>query len=404
MLKENTKKKLTYILPFICMLWIVIGCGGLSEITETNDPNNPSKRNNGTVKGKNYLVLKRARIIDENGFDRPVEAGSVLVPDGWRVEGGIRWKGLNECRADIITQELKITSPDGSIQFTIFPSKSFVFSDDEMMQRSLIEASKHGGCSVGNPFNASQYLEKSAASLGAKVNGIRKDEITEDKLDKFNEESNALNRQNGLNSNTTASAIYGNLAWNDGTKGLTQIGVSTIITDKPDIMSGGTTRFSTSSVFHHIQIRYKADREAEALKVFGTITTSFRTNPIWLQAKGDFLKRLGDIEHAGRMERIRLMGKQSEAYAKSASEAADSQMRSWERQQASSDASHRRFIQTIREVETWKDSSGSPVELNAGYKYGWSKPDGSYILTDDSLFNPRIELKENWEQMQKVQE
>ncbi len=111
--------------------------------------------------------------------------------------------------------------------------------------------------------------------------------------------------------------------------------------------------------------------------------------------------RLGNVEHAGRMERLRLMGKQSKAYAKSQSDASNARMRDWERGQASSDASQRRFIQTIREVETWKDGEGNPVELSAGYSHGWSKPDGSYILTNNSLFDPAVELQQNWVRMQK---
>jgi hypothetical protein len=101
------------------------------------------------------------------------------------------------------------------------------------------------------------------------------------------------------------------------------------------------------------------------------------------------------------MERLRLMGKQSKAYAKSQSDASNARMRDWERGQASSDASQRRFIQTIREVETWKDGEGNPVELSAGYSHGWSKPDGSYILTNNSLFDPAVELQQNWVRMQK---
>ena len=67
------------------------------------------------------------------------------------------------------------------------------------------------------------------------------------------------------------------------------------------------------------------------------------------------------------------------------------------------DPEHPRFIQTIREVETWKDSGGSPVELSAGYSHGWSRPDGSYILTNNSNFNPAVELQQNWERMEKKQ-
>ena len=101
------------------------------------------------------------------------------------------------------------------------------------------------------------------------------------------------------------------------------------------------------------------------------------------------------------MERLQLMGEQSAAYARAQSEAADSRMRDWERSQASSDANQRRFIQTIREVDTWKDSNGDNVELSAGYKFGWSKPNGSIILTNNSLFDPAVELQQNWTRMQK---
>lgn len=399
---KDTNIKLIHLLPFICLLGFVIGCSSFSGIT---NPNNPLRKNSKTSAGKDYIILKRARILDENGFDRPVEAGSFLIPDGWNIEGGIRWKSINGCRGDVVEQEVKITSPDGAIQFFVFPSQTFVYSDDQMMQQIYATGAKNGGCQVAAPFDASQYLQNLAANkLKAKVSNIRTDETAEAKMNKFNAENNASSRQMGLDMKTESSMVYGNLAWGDGSKGLAQVGVMVINMNKPDLMSGGSARISTTAAFHQIVIRYKAERESEALKIFGTITTSARTNPVWLQAKNDFFKRLGDIEHAGNMERIRLMGKQSEAYAKSASEAADAQMRNWERQQNSSDANQRRFIQTIREVETWKDSSGDNVELNAGYKYGWSKPNGTYILTDNSNFDPAVEFQENWERMKKVEQ
>jgi hypothetical protein len=126
-------------------------------------------------------------------------------------------------------------------------------------------------------------------------------------------------------------------------------------------------------------------------------------NPVWTQAKERFLTQLGNVEHAGRMERLRLQGEQAAAYAKAQSEASDARMRDWERKQASADATQSRFIQTIREVETWKDASGSPVELNAGYNFGWSRPDGAIILTNAPGFDPAVALRQNWVKMEKVQ-
>jgi hypothetical protein len=173
-----------------------------------------------------------------------------------------------------------------------------------------------------------------------------------------------------------------------------------IITQGTDLY-GAPNGTANTSVFQRAYIRYPPAREAEALKLWGTIGASQRVNPIWKQAKETFMTRLGNMEHKGRMDRLRLQGEQAAAYAKAQGEAADARMRNWERAQASSDAGQHRFIQTVREVETWKDSSGSPVELNAGYSHGWSKPDGSYILTNNSNFNPAVELHQDWARMEK---
>jgi len=88
------------------------------------------------------------------------------------------------------------------------------------------------------------------------------------------------------------------------------------------------------------------------------------------------------------MDRIRLMGEQARAYAQQRSEASDQQMRDWERSQASQDASHERFVKTIREVETWSDGANGRVELTSGYDHAWSRGDGSYILSNSPNFDP----------------
>jgi hypothetical protein len=272
-----------------------------------------------------------------------------------------------------------------------------------MLQQGALAAQQHGGCRVNAPFDAGQYLEHLAGTElnGARVSNIRRDESLLALLEKINAISNQTSRQYGTGMNQTGSAIYGTLTWPDGAKGLARIAVTVSTKHGNDMFTGAPNGFATTTVIYQTLIRYPAEREAEALKTFGTITASHRENPIWRQATNAFLTRLGNIEHAGRMERLRLQGEQSAAYAKAQSEAADARMRNWEQQQASSDANQHRFIQTIREVETWKTSEGNPVELNAGYSHGWSRPDGSYILTNNSNFDPAVEFQQNWERMQK---
>lgn len=404
--------------PFVCLLLLLTACGGLSDDDSTPDETasdsvesqsenrgTPRRTSSGLVEGKDYLVLKRVRILDEMGFDRPVEAMSMLVPSGWRAEGGVRWKSVNECRGDIVTWPVTLTSPDGAMQYSMLPARSFEYSQDPLIQQTLVAAAQHGGCRVSPPFTAAQYLENLARTElgGATVSNIRRDESQQSSLDKMSADNNATSQQYGTDTTMSGSGVYGTLTWPDGTKGLAQIGVMVIMTQRQDMFTGAPNGGASTSVFRQTVMRYPAAREAEALKLFGTIGTSYRMNPVWTQAKAGFLTRLGNVEQAGRMERMRLMGEQSSAYAKSQSEASDARMRDWERGQAASDNNQNRFIQTIREVETWKTGDGSPVELNAGYSHGWSRPDGSFILTNNSNFDPAVELQQNWSRMEKPQ-
>ena len=394
-----------------CLLVLATACGGIlgNRIAsgegegQSGDGNRRGRTASKLVEGKDYVVLERVRLLDEMGFDRPVEAMSVLVPRGWRTEGGVRWKGVNECRGEIVTWQMSATSPDGAIRFTVLPVRSFNFHQDQMLQQGALAAQQQGGCRISPPFNSAQYLENLARTElgGASLSNVRGDESLQTVLQKIIAQSNATSRQYGTGIEQSGSAVYGNLTWPDGTRGLAQVGVTVMMKQGNDMFTGAPNGFASTTVFHQAVIRYPAAREAEALKLFGTISSSHRMNPIWQQAKEGFLTRLGNIEHDGRMERLRLQGEQSAAYAKAQSEASDARMRDWEQKQASSDASQHRFIQTIREVETWKDSNGSPVELSAGYSHGWSRPDGSYILTNNSNFNPAVELQQNWERMEK---
>jgi hypothetical protein len=355
------------------------------------------------IQGKDYVVLKRLRVLDEMGFDKPVEAMSVLVPSGWKAQGGVKWNSIGGCRGEIVVWQISVASPDGQIEYMAFPVRTFVYSQDQMMQQVYLTAARQGGCQVSAPFNAAQYLQLLARDgLKATVSSIRQDESLQAMLNKMNADSNEISRQYGTNMSTSSSMIYGTLNWSDGKKGLAQIGVMMTASPSRNMYTGAPDGFASTTVFHQVVVRYPPEREAEALRLFATINTSYRMNPIWKNAKDNFLTQLGNAEHAGRMERLRLMGEQSRAYAKAQSEASDARMRDWERNQSSSDASQRRFIQTIREVETWKDGDGNSVELGSGYKYGWSKPDGSYILTNNSLFNPAVELQQNWVKMQKA--
>ncbi len=379
----------------------------LTSCSDTgNNPLNAQSSGAGTnpanwVEGRDYTVLERVRFLDQQGFDRPVEAFSLLFPRGWKTEGGVQWGNWNGCRGEMVRNYVKASSPDGRMMLEAFPSRAFTWSDDAMMQQSMQMAAANGGCMVNAPFDAKQYIEGFARQdLGAQASNIRIDESRMPIHKALDEQSNNMSRQYGTDQSQSTTIATGDLSWPDGTEGIIYAGVTNIILRKPDYMSGGETTISSTAVIQSTLLRFPKGQRDEASKLLNMIITSHRVNPVWSNAYHKFMTEMSAIEHRGNMERIRLAGEQSKAYADAQSAASDQRMRNWENQQKADDRQHQAFVQTIREVETWQDGSGS-VELSAGYNEAWSRPDGTYILSNDALFDPSVVFQEDWKRMQK---
>ncbi|MBN8729236.1 MAG: hypothetical protein J0L64_01755 [Acidobacteria bacterium] len=350
-----------------------------------------------------YIIMNRVRFLDQQGFDQPVEAFSMLFPKDWRTEGGIVWGNVGGCRGEFTRSQVKATSPDGKFQFEAPLSRAFQWADDPMMRQSLQAGAQAGGCQLNQPFNAQQFIEGYARQdLRAEASNVRLDENRMQLARVLDQQANSISRQSGGQSSQETTMALGDLRWPDGSEGIMVATVTNMILRSPNYMGGGATTMSSTSATPFL-MRCPAGRRAECSQWMNLFMTSHRVNPIWREAKDRFLTQLGQIEHAGRMERIRLMGEQSRAYARAQSDASDQRMRDWENRQASQDASQKRFIQTIREVETWRDASGA-VELSSGYANAWSRGDGSYLLTNKPGFDPNSAFREQrWTQMRREQ-
>jgi len=354
--------------------------------------------------GRDYMVVNRVRFLDSMGFDQPVEAFSILFPKDWRTEGGVQWGNVQGCRGEMVRNYVKATSPDGAWQFEMPRMRSFSWTSDGMLLQSMQAGAQAGGCAVSRPFTAEQYVEGFARQeLKAQAANVRLDEARTARMRPFDEQANNMARQYGNQSRQESATAVGDLAFSDGSEGILLATVVNVVLNKPDFMGGATTQITTTIATPFV-MRCPSGRREECARMFNMIMTSDRVNPIWREAKDRFFSRLGQMEHAANMERIRLMGEQSRAYARAQNEASNQRMRDWESRQASQDQQHKRFVQAIREVETWKDPGGGSVELTSGYSHAWSRGDGSYVLSNSPSFDPNSAFRDqDWKQMQREQ-
>jgi hypothetical protein len=50
----------------------------------------------------NYYRMKKVTIVDERGFDRPMPAMTLLIPEDWQFQGNVQYNRNTGCHPDIV--------------------------------------------------------------------------------------------------------------------------------------------------------------------------------------------------------------------------------------------------------------------------------------------------------------
>lgn len=403
---------------------VALPLAAITMIACTSNPESPMENGNGTadgggseqrshfVEGKDYTVLERVRFMDDQGFEQPAEAFSILLPKGWKHEGGVVWKGLNECRGEMVSSRWSVSSPDGAIRYSVLPGHTWASASDWMMMQNLQMQAQQGGCEVGGPMDAASYLRDVMAPRelqGATITGLKENTEVAREMERTAAKTKAAFEQWGGQATLQPSAIIAQVKWNDGTEGLALVSVLNVVNVSQNMYTGEYQQLTNSHASERSIVRFPAERRDEAEHVLASIKSSYRTNPQWQEAVNGYFaqlrqhqdrmhhQRMAAIDaqtaantraHNQRMADIQAQGAASTARHNERMGAMDQQMRSWEQQQSSQDRQHTQFIKAIREVETWNDGTNGRVELSSGYNHAWSRGDGSYILSNSPNFDP----------------
>jgi hypothetical protein len=162
-----------------------------------------------------------------------------------------------------------------------------------------------------------------------------------------------------------------------------------------NFMTGGMSGSYQCQSNFRLVMRYPPGRAEEAERILGTAISSARVNPAWQQAVQQVFANVGRVQQQEEAKRAAI-------WRQANAEISASQQRSWEARQESQDRISTAWGQAIRGVDEWKDAGGNNIELSAGYNEAWSRPDGSYILSNDPLFDPSVVLQEDWKRMEKA--
>jgi hypothetical protein len=404
------------LLLFPALVWFT-ACSSINEDPGAQSPSSGKAARQSTpatpaVEGRDYMVFERVRFSDDKGYIQPLEAFSVLIPRGWKSEGGVRWKNPFNCQAETVGRYLNITSADGGIQYRSLPLHGWGTTTDPDMRQQMQMLTRHGGCEVGPPMSAEQYLREFLGPREFGNPGVvsvqSNQEVIQNMLAEA-EQYRASAASLGVQMTFRADAVIARLQWGDGLEGIAMVTVLNGLSSQQNQFTGAVFQKSHTIAAERTVVRFPASRRAEAEKFLATLRRSYRANPEWRQALDNFSNYIrsansqnhnqvmGQLEsfrqqmmaqHQQRMEAIRQQAAANNSRYQDRMYAMDQNMRSWEAQQASGDRIHTAFVQSIRGVETWRSEGGAAVELTAGYDNAWSKGDGVFILSNKPGFDP----------------
>jgi hypothetical protein len=355
------------------------------------------------TEGKDYVLLKRFRVVDQKGFDQPVEASSFLLPASWTVNSNVQWNGLSKCIPEMLQASIQATSPDGAFELLLFPVTQFDWSDDPIYLDAMKRGFNNQSCTIAPPLDAAGYINHNLAPfVKAQVKQAATIEALQQQMDAGAMQMTNAARSAGNNAyNHKGSAAEGALTFADGKEGLAYCTVMQTIVSVPGTQ-GGMSASYYCYVSMRVLLKYTTGNEAMARKIMSTFFSSARVNPVWGNAVQGFFASVTKGAQDAQWRQIQISHQAQQ-------EIGENIVRSWEARNSSSSNSNNssaespteQFGQYLRGVDSWTDDSGNKVELTSGYSNAWSKSDGSYLLSNNPAFDPSVAFNEDWKRLNK---
>lgn len=317
------------------------------------------------------LHLKPIEIVDTTGPFGPIPAYSTVVPTNWQVEGGVVWNPQNGCfrGARLVWGT---GTPDQRYGIAFLPPISWT-------------ATNYGRASRG--CLAMDLPDAEAAMRGYLQNmpGVEAEVIAVERPPELVQ----MVRQNSRGS--AQPSLPGLREWQDvavlrakvRAQGQDSETAFIIMTHHyegvtPDGFGQGGKLVMRGGVAGLVlAISTPAGELENGHPAFGPVLSNLRENPVWKQNHARWWA-----------QQNRPATPSGGAIASGGSQSiGDMMFDSWKRREGMKDAGHASSIGSIWETQRYR-TPGGQVTLSQNYRNAWQLNDGSFVLTDDDLFNP----------------
>ena len=335
--------------------------------------------------GRETLRFERLQ-VDDAGIG--CAAFTMLMPAGWKREGGIVWQMQY---ANLATVKMRVFDPKSALSLEFFPVIPYVW--DAQGIGAFPPGSVYMGSFVAAPPRDPEAFVRAyiIPKYRPAARGMRVVEST--RLPEVEQAILAADQEPGLEKKSFAARVRLEYAENDQVL-------------EEDVYCAFTT--SRARELLPTRVLWMPDRlfsfrakkgELDALApMFDAMIASVRIDFRWYDG---YLQVL-EMARKNQLQAINDAAALSRRIAKNSDEILEMNRKSWEKQQAATDRVMERVSDSIRGVERYRDPFESrPVELPSGYGDVWASPSGEYILSNDPNFRPDAGTGVDWRRVEK---
>lgn len=350
------------------------------------------------------LRVKPVTIYDSQGWGRPIVARVMLAPSKWKVEGHVQWR-QRAFKGEEIQERFAITRPDGLVRLEKVPQFRWGWSNSMNGLNDL----RSFGTRVARIGTVEEAVKKLVLPTMRSKDKARLVSITpNEKLSRTATQAvqKSFSRSPTLSEHRVkAEVVTATVSYQvNGTECEEHLLLQFISIRQPvvniqlrQLIPGAHGQGIIDSHFlEGFAFRTPKGEMKKHELLLTTMLASARQNPGWIQAVA---------RHRHKMNQIRLKGmwNRHQIRMNANREIAAMQHWSWKNRQASNDRQAAQFSRTIREVELFHDPVlGRNIELGAGYRFVYRNNNDEYLLFNNPLFDPNVELNGEWQKLRRV--
>ncbi|MBN1140989.1 MAG: hypothetical protein JXB25_04205 [Deltaproteobacteria bacterium] len=352
------------------------------------------------VSGAESERFHRQSVIDQQGFG--MEAFCLLVPHGWRFQGGVSWDTRKfPAEASIGYQ---VSSPDSRSWFEQYPHRTFFWSQDPNLQASYAQ----GGAEIAQPMDAVSYLRN--VFLPRYRSGVSQVQVLESgPLPELAQETYAIvSYHMGIFGQISPFTFPYELRADAGhIKIEYQLQGQRMVEELTATVSFMIAYFqgmygqipAITWIPNVKAFRAPRERMEDEARLFKIMMGSYRENPNWAVAG----TRLAATITREQLRQQQAIFNRMQQIRRTQSEVDDMIMDSYQRRSAAQDRIFDNYSEAIRGVDSYRDPVNDwKVELPTGMNNAWTNG-SDYVFSERSDFNPNIGGNQNWQRMERQQ-